>query len=91
MREEREAKYLAIGDDAAAFFENGGGEEDLLANHGVVLVVGVVGIAELAVGSEFELEELVAEFSLVTHVVPQVKLVALFHFSHRRRICAEYS
>nr|GMD57709.1 dihydrolipoyllysine-residue acetyltransferase component 5 of pyruvate dehydrogenase complex, chloroplastic [Ipomoea batatas] len=84
VREEREAKYLAIGDDAAAFFENGGGEEDLLANHGVVLVVGVVGIAELAVGSEFELEELVAEFSLVTHVVPQTTFIPTTPASLRR-------
>nr|GMD53038.1 dihydrolipoyllysine-residue acetyltransferase component 5 of pyruvate dehydrogenase complex, chloroplastic [Ipomoea batatas] len=84
VREEREAKYLAIGDDAAAFFENGGGEVDLLANHGVVLVVGVVGIAELAVGSEFELEELVAEFSLVTHVVPQTTFIPTTPASLRR-------
>lgn len=68
---------LAFSDDAAALAEDGGGDEDLLAYHGVVLVVRVVGIAELAVGAELELQELVPKLPLVPHVVPQVELVLL--------------
>lgn len=70
---------LALGDDAAALAEDGGGEPDLLADHDVVLVVGVVGVPQLPVGPELELQELVPELPLVAHVVPQalsVKLVS---------------
>lgn len=73
---------LGIGHDAAGLLEYGGGEVDLLANHSVVLVVGVVGVAELAVGSELEFQELVPEFPLVPHVVTQVELVFVVSFSH---------
>jgi len=66
--------YIGLLDDPPGLAEDGGGDEDLLADHGVVLVVGVVGVAELAVGAELELEELVPELALVTHVVPQVEL-----------------
>ena len=52
---EERMKDLAIGDDAPALAENGGGEEDLLTDHGVVLVIGIVGVAELAIWPELEL------------------------------------
>lgn len=65
---------LALGDDAAALAEDGGGEPDLLADHDVVLVVGVVGVPQLPVGPELELQELVPELPLVSHVVPYVEL-----------------
>ena len=52
---------LALGDDPTTLAKNSGGDIDLLANDGVVLVVGVVGVAELPVGSELELQELMAE------------------------------
>jgi hypothetical protein len=65
---------IGLLDDPPGLAEDGGGDEDLLADHGVVLVVGVVGVAELAVGAELELEELVPELALVPHVVPQVEL-----------------
>lgn len=78
----RRKEDLAVGDDAAALPEDGGVEEDLLADHGVVLVVGVVGIAELAVGPELELQELVPELPLVANVVPEVELSAVFPCRH---------
>uniref|UniRef100_A0A7C9CYL3 Uncharacterized protein n=1 Tax=Opuntia streptacantha TaxID=393608 RepID=A0A7C9CYL3_OPUST len=65
---------LALGDDAAAFAEDGGGDEDLFANHGVVLIVGIVGITKLSIGSELELQKFMAEFSPVTHIIPHVEL-----------------
>ena len=68
--------HIGLLDDPPGLAEHGGGDEDLLADHGVVLVVGVVGVAELAVGAELELEELVPELALVPHVVPQVELAA---------------
>ena len=68
--------HIGLLDDPPGLAEDGGGDEDLLADHGVVLVVGVVGVAELAVGAELELEELVPELALVPHVVPQVELAA---------------
>lgn len=45
-------------------------------DHGVVLVVGVVGVSQFSVGPELELEKLVAELALVADVVPQVEIVA---------------
>ena len=41
----------------------------LLPDQRVVLIVRVVGIAQLAVGSELKLQELVSEFASVTHVI----------------------
>jgi hypothetical protein len=70
-RRERHLRFL---DDPPGLAQDGGGDEDLLADHGVVLVVGVVGVAELPVGAELELEKLVAELALVPHVVAQVEL-----------------
>lgn len=65
--------YLAFSNDPSAFPENGLSKENLFADHGVILVVRIVCIAKLAVGTEFELEKLVAEFAFVTHVIPNVK------------------
>ena len=77
--------HIGLLDDPPGLAEDGGGDEDLLADHGVVLVVGVVGVAELAVGAELELEELVPELALVPHVVPQVELRIAAGRRHCRR------
>lgn len=69
---------LALGDDTLAFLENGGGEKDLLPDHSIVLVVGVIGVTELTVLSKLELKELVSEFPFVTDIVPQVEVVLFF-------------
>ncbi|RWW82706.1 hypothetical protein BHE74_00008825 [Ensete ventricosum] len=53
------------------------GDEDLPADHGVVLVVGIIGVAEFAVGAELKLQELVPKVALVPHVVPQVEHILL--------------
>jgi hypothetical protein len=66
---------LRVLDDALELVHDGLVGEALLANQRVVLVVGVVGVAELAIRPELELEELVAEFAAVTHVVAQIELV----------------
>jgi hypothetical protein len=57
-KEEKQVRptYIRLLDDPPGLAEDGGGDEDLLADHGVVLVVGVVSVAELAVGAEFELD-----------------------------------
>ncbi len=52
----------------------------LLPDHGVILVIGIVGISEFSVRSEFKLEEFVSELSLVTHVIAKVEIVAHFGF-----------
>ena len=87
MQEIREGRIedLAVGDDAAALPEDGGVEKHLLADHGIVLVVGVVGITELAVGPELELQELVPELPLMPHVVPKVELSVVLSCRHLRR------
>ena len=87
MQEIREGRIedLAVGDDAAALPEDGGVEKHLLADHGIVLVVGVVGITELAVGPELELQELVPELPLMPHVVPKVELSVVLSGRHLRR------
>ncbi len=46
-----------------------------LPDHGVVLVVGVVGVSQFAIRPELELQELVPELALVAHVVTQVEIV----------------
>jgi hypothetical protein len=50
---ERE-EYLALGDDAAALFENGGGKKDFFTNHGVVFVIRVVCVSEFSIRPELE-------------------------------------
>ena len=73
---------LALGDDAAAFLENGRDEEDLFADHGVVFVVGVVSISELPIRPELELQKLVPEFPFMPNVVTEVKLSAVLLGRH---------
>jgi hypothetical protein len=58
--------------------EDGGGDEDLLADHGVILVVGVVGIAKHAVGAELEFQELVPKLPLVSDTPILSKWVAFY-------------
>ena len=45
-----------------------------LANHRVVLVVGVVGIAQLAVRSELEFQKFMPKFAFVTDVIAYIKV-----------------
>lgn len=45
-----------------------------IPDHGVVFVVGIVGISQLSLGSKLELEKFVSELALVAHVVPQIKV-----------------
>jgi len=73
---------LALGDYTAALTQNGGSEVDLLADNGVVFVVGVVGVTKLSVGSELEFKEFVAELALVAHVVSQVEFPLLLFAPH---------
>jgi len=78
---------LALRDYSAALTQNGGSEVHLLADYCVVFVVGVVGVTELAVGSELKFKKLVAELPLVPHVVSQVELPLLLfapHFSDHK-------
>lgn len=78
---------LALRDYTAALTQNGGSEVHLLADYGVVFVVGVVGITKLAVRSELEFKEFVTELPLVPHVVSQVEFPFLLfasHFSHHK-------
>ena len=53
------------------------GAVGLLPDHHIVLVVGVVGVTQPAVGPELELKELVSELALVPNVVADVELVVL--------------
>ena len=78
----KKRENLALGDDATAFLENGRGEEDLFADHGVVFVVGVVSISELPIRPELELQKLVPEFPFMPHVVTEVKLSAVLLGRH---------
>ena len=54
-------------------------DKGLLSDHGIVLVVGVVGVSHLSIGSELELKELVAELALVADVVSNVEVVGTSH------------
>jgi len=76
---------LRLLDDSSGLADHGGRDEDLFADHGVVPVIGVVGVPELAVGAELELEELVPELALVPRVVPQVELRIAAGRRHCRR------
>lgn len=65
---------VRVVDDAFQLVHHGLVHVGLFANERVVLVVGVVGVAELAVRTELELEKLVAELAFVADVVPQVEI-----------------
>lgn len=64
MVKRRKKENLALGGGAAAFLENRRGEEDLLADHSVVFVVGFVSITELTVWPEFLLKNSWPNFPL---------------------------
>lgn len=53
----------------------------LLADHRVVLVVGVVGVAQLAARAELELHELVAELAAVAHAAQRSSAAAAAHLT----------
>ena len=55
------------------------------SDHCVIFVVGIVCITKLAVRSEFELQELMAKFSFMTNIVPQIKIPVATHF--QREVC----
>jgi hypothetical protein len=86
-REDREM-HLAICDDPSALPESRLSEENFFANHGIVLVVGIIGVAELPVRPELELEKLVAELPSVAHVVADVELSELVVGHGHRRLCS---
>ncbi len=73
---------LTIRNNATTLAKSGLGEENLLPDHSVVLVVGVVGVPELPIRPELELQKLVPEFPLVPYIVPHVKLPNLFRHCH---------
>lgn len=54
-------------DNSADLVQDGLAHGNLLPDHGVVLVVGVVGVPQLAAAGELELHELVPELALVAH------------------------
>ena len=81
---------LGLVDDALELLHHRLVHIRLLADQRVVLVVGVVGVAQLAVRSKLELEELVAELALVADIVAQVEVArhsALFVSSWLIRTC----
>jgi len=62
-------------DDALHLFDHRLRDIDLLPNHGVILVVTVVGISQLAVWSDLKLEEFVTKLASVSNVVSDVKVL----------------
>ena len=70
------AHDLRVLDDPPQLPHDGLMDEGLLPDHDIVLVVGVVGVPQLAIRTELKLEELVAELALVADVIPQVEVVA---------------
>ena len=66
---------VRVFDDAFQLFDHTLGNVHLLPDHGVVLVVGVVGVAELPVRPQFKLEELVSKLAPVTHVVTEIEIL----------------
>ena len=65
-------------DNSSQFVHDGPVNKSLLPDHGVILVIGVVGVSQFAVGSEFEFEKFVAELSLVTDIVSEVEVLTHF-------------
>merc|ERR1719512_619258 len=66
---------LTVLDDSAELVHDGAVDIGLLPDHRVVLVVAVVGVPELAIRTELELEKLVTKFSLVSNIVTEVKII----------------
>ena len=50
------------------------------SDHCVIFVIGIVCITKLAIRSEFELQELMAEFSFMANIIPQIKVPVTAHF-----------
>ncbi len=69
---------LAVLDDSPQLGHDCFVAHHLLANHGVLLVVGVVSITQLPIRPELELEKFVPEFALVTNVVSNIKVICTF-------------
>ena len=65
---------ISLTNDPLELLHDGFVDAGLLPDHGVVLVVGVVGVAKFAIGTKFKLEKLVTEFALVSDVVAQVEI-----------------
>ena len=59
-------------DDSADLVKHGLAHDNLLPDHGVVLVVGVVRIAQLTRAGKLELHEFVPELTLMTHTASRV-------------------
>eukprot|EP00443_Scrippsiella_acuminata_P055099 CAMPEP_0115406012 /NCGR_PEP_ID=MMETSP0271-20121206/18222_2 /TAXON_ID=71861 /ORGANISM="Scrippsiella trochoidea, Strain CCMP3099" /LENGTH=104 /DNA_ID=CAMNT_0002830021 /DNA_START=251 /DNA_END=562 /DNA_ORIENTATION=- len=68
---------LAVLDGLPEFAHHRLRDVRLLTDHDVVLVVGVVRVAQPPVRAELELEELVPELALVPDVVADVELLLL--------------
>lgn len=66
---------LRVQNDALQLVHDGIVHVRLFANDRVVLVVGVVGVAQLAIRPELELEELVPEFAFVADIVAQIEVL----------------
>lgn len=49
-----------------------------LTDQRIVLILAIIRIAQLAIRSELELEELVSKFAFVTDVVAKIKIIVLF-------------
>ena len=66
--------YLRVFDDALKLVHYALVHVGLLANKRIVFVVGIVRVAQFAVGSKLEFEKFVAEFAFVADVVAQIKV-----------------
>jgi len=73
---------LGIIDNPLQLLHNRFVDAGLLSDHGVVLVVGIVGVSEFSVGTKLKLEKLVAEFPFVSHVIAKVEIAL-----HRDKKC----
>ena len=61
--------------DAADFLHNGRRDKDLLPNHGIPLVVRVVGVPQGPTGHQLKLHILMTKLTLVTHIISNVELI----------------
>ena len=55
------------------------------SDHCIIFVIGIICITKLAIRSEFELQELMTEFSFMANIVPQIKVPITTHF--QREVC----
>ena len=61
--------YLAVLDYPTQLVNNFALNERLLPDHGIIFVVGVVGVPQLTVRTEFKLQKLVSELTLMSDIV----------------------